>query len=448
MPVLTIRGKTKNLQDHEVYEGLRMLWQALRAGDLKARLDTDVVTVPNQITVPVLLKHIERHEETLSKRGIELAPPVYAPGSAVLSVGDHAFKVQRRKWEDSPEISGQLQALWRLIRREERRHVDVPLCAIHMGGDGAIDWGEGLFYPEMPALKQLLKLTGRFGAATSYVADTEPDLRARNWNGNVHGKVSVHREVRLRLRRNPLTGRFSVFAAVTPKYGVLDIDHLATALAESMPTTGMRGTVFYDSELTNLRIEGHWEQEYVVDRPSQDIFRCGVQIRSNDTGNGGIWVLPIAMRVLTSAQILLRRASAPSEALYHAIHQGDMGRVAQGITNGLSGASDAFADFEGLWGSLRAHGRPYGLGPSATDEQAFEYIYQVFLRNLPTGLSKDEILSMLILSHRIESVGTAADLVNAVGRLHDSPRIHQYQRESLEEATMKVVEFFAGKEVS
>lgn len=447
MPQLTIRGKTKNLRDHEVYEGMRKLWQARRVGDSTASLDWGDPSAPNEVTPIVLLKHIQRHEEVLSGEGIELAPPVYAPGNVVLSVGDTAFKVQRRTWGESPEISAQLQTLWRLIRLEERRHVDVPLRGIRMDDDGALRWGEGPIFPEMMALRQLLKLVGRFGAAVSYVAGTEPALRAHNWNRQV-SNIDASRQVRLRLRRNPLTGRFSLFAAVTDKYGVLDIDGLATALAESMPTTGMRGTVFYDSALTNLRIEGHWEQTYVVDRPSHDIFRCGVQVRSNDVGNGGIWVLPAAMRVLTGAQILLGRAGRSSETLYHTIHQGDMGRVSEGITSALARAGDDFGGFENTWRALRQLGHPYGLGSSVTDEEALVYIQQVFLRKLDLGMPKEDVAAQLLACHRIEPVGRAADLVNAVGRLHASPQINQYQREKLEEATMKVVEFFAGKVTS
>lgn len=448
MPQLTVRGKTKNLRDHEVYEGLRKFWQARRAGDSTAALDWGVQAAPNEVTATVLLKHIERHEEVLGEQGIELAPPVYAPGSVVLSVGDHAFKVHRRKWEESPEISEQLQTLWRFIRLEERRYVDVPLRSIKMSSGGALYWGEGHIFPEMSALRQLLKQAGCFGAAVAYVAGTESELRAHNWNAQVYDKADPSRMVRLRLRRNPLTGRFSVFAVVTPRYGVLDIDGLATALADSMPTTGMRGTVFYDSALTNLRIEGHWEQTYVVDQPSQDIFRCGVQVRSNDVGNGGIWVLPTAMRVLTSAQVLIGRASTRSETLYHTIHQGDMGGVAEGITGALARAADDFGSFESTWRTLRKFGHPYGLGSSVTDEEALEYVYQMFLRKLDLGMPKEDVSAELLACHRIEPVGAAADLVNAVGRLHASPQINQYQREKLEEATMKVIEFFAGKGAS
>ena len=186
----------------------------------------------------------------------------------------------------------------------------------------------------------------------------------------------------------------------------------------------------------------------MVDQAAHDIFRCGVQVRSNDVGNGGIWVLPAAMRVLTSAQVLLGRASTHSETLYHTIHQGDMGRVAQGITGALVRAADDFGDFESTWRRLRQFRHPYGLGHSVTDEEALSYIQQVFLRKLDLGMPKEDVVAQLLACHRIEPVGTAADLVNAVGRLHASPQINQYQREKLEEATMQVIGFFAGKESS
>lgn len=444
MPQLTLRGQVSEVQEHEVYEALRKVRQARVAGDASADVRWDSPTCPDQVGTSVFMQRMADADRMRARFGIQTAPPVYAPGNVVLSVKDRGFKVLRRSWDEMSEVIDQLQTLWRLIRKEERRTVDVLTSDIQMV-HGGLQWGEGIVYPEPGALKQLLSISGLFSSAVTYLSKVDPDLRSINWNRMV--REGDAKPIRLRLRRNPLNGQFSVFAVVSQQYGVLDIDHLATSLAESIPS-GMRGSVFYDSELTHLRIDAFFDSLYVVDMPSQDLFRSGVQIRSNDVGDGSVWVFPLMMRPLTRACVLMGRPEKSSESphvLYRGIHQGDMSRVSKGVTEAFSASADSFKVFVDAWKKIRQFGSPYGLGGPLRDDEALRYITTMFLDKLGLGMSEDGLAAHLDMFHRMESAGTAADLVNAVGRLHALPVLDQYQREKLEEASMDILSFFHCK---
>lgn len=430
MLYLTLRGDTCRIDESALFEGLRQVHQSHVNGDKTASLrlpDSSAIVSNLQVS-----RMIKDHDLLIEQFGVASCPPVYAVPGMVTQVGDDGgFRVQRTSWDTSREISDQLQFLWRVIRMEERHTVTIDLREISMNPDGSVVWaGESPVFLEQEALRQLLKISKMFPKGVAYVQRLPPSLRSINWNESLK-KLSSSKSVCLRFRRNPLTGLFSIFSVVSPTYSVLEIDWLATALASSLPVEGMRGSVFFDSSLSDLRIEGFWQTEYIFNERSKDVFRFGVQVRSNDLGEGGVWVAPVARRVLTGAQCL-----APiDDAVYYTHHQGDMDRVAAGITSGMERSVADLASFEASW---RDHRRTVLACPSESFLSDIHFILSLCGLH-PWAMKRDVFLTALRQSTLEEPMEVEADLLNAVGRLQQLPCINQYQREALEIALYGLV---------
>lgn len=440
---LTIRGEAESVPEEGAYEAMRRFYQAQQAGDKTAKLvrtsDTGIVAEPvagGDISA-MAARRIVRQEKALKKVGIALPPPVYAPGTRVLPVGDANFQVSRRKWEDSPEIIDSLRTLWRLIRREERHERIIKLSGMKMLDDGAVNWGDGPVYLEALALKQLLKRAGVFPNGSSYLASVEPDLRAYNWKKRVSKIGNI--KAKVRIRRNPLTGRFAVFALVSPTYGTMDIDELSTNMAPAFDGSGLRGSVLYDSGHTNLRIDGRWHADHVIDLAAGDVFQVGVQVRTNDSGLGSVYVHATALRNLCLNLLVLAMGKA---ALYRRIHQGDMSEVGHEVRTAIGHAQAQFDTFATEWGILRQTPIEAVLD---TKTKSLDDLFRNIAPTLDSGVRRDAMVELLLNNYKAEPGGTLADVINAVSRSHLSSQIDQYRREKIEAKGRELVHLFAKK---
>jgi hypothetical protein len=304
---LTINGSTETLPREQQAEAMKRYWAAKQAGDATACLTlveaepAPAPKVPKPPFVPggqvseIARTRIAQHEKMLAEIGIAMPPPVYAPGARVMDVGDRNFRVSRQKWEEQPEVLDQLRQLWVMVRREKRTDFTVKVGDVKLLDDGTVDFGQGPLFAEGTAMKQMLSLTGAFPHGTAYLAQVEPELRRHNWLKRAE-HMDSDKEIKLRVRRSPLTGSHTIFAAVGPTYGVMDVDEICRIIGPAFDGTGMRGTVVYDSATTNLRINASHHAKHVIDLAAGDVFQVGVQVRANDSGQGGLWVHAEAWR--------------------------------------------------------------------------------------------------------------------------------------------------------
>jgi len=441
---LTIRGEIESVPEEGAYEAMRRFYQAQQAGDKTAKLirTGDVVTEPDQTGTDIsalTARRIVRHEKALKKMGIALSPPVYAPGMRLVAVGDASFQISRCTWEESPQIIDSLRTLWRLIRQEERHERIIKLSKVKMLDDGSLSWGNGPVYLEVQALKQLLQRAGVFPNGASYLTAVEPGLRAYNWRERIGQMDGV--EAKMRLRRNPLTGRFSVFAVVSPTYGTMDIDELSRHMAPAFEGGELRGSVLYDSARTNLRIDGRWNVDHVVDLASGDVFQVGVQIWTNDSGRGGIWVHATALRKICLNLLILAMGEA---ALYSRHHQGDMTDVGPEVRTAINGAQAQFDVFAKEWGILRQTPVETVFN---TKIKSLEDLFRSIAPRLDSGVRRDAMVEMLLDNYRSEPGGTLADVLNAVSRSHLSDQIDQYRREKIEANGRELVHLYAREDL-
>ncbi len=424
---LTIRGDTQHVPEERAHEAMRRFYLALQSGDDSAKLER---LAPEGLVVhraesggrdalaELAVRQIQKHDRSRKRHGIELPPPVYAPGTEVIEVGDDSFAVRRRPWAECPPLFESLQTLWRVIRREERYEVMVPLANMQLRPDGALTWRNGSFWPEASALKQLLRFTGVFAGEGAVLATASPSHRAERW-AEEHPQMDGTVKMKLRLRRNPLTARFSVFAVVSPTYGTLDVDNLVQPLAGAFDDAGLRGTVFYDSTATNLRLEAMWADEHTG---SGEVLQPGLQLKTNDTGSGGVYLYGTAVR-----QRSLGVVPFIEEPLYQTHHQGDMGRVVVEIQSALPKLRPLFEDYAVQWAQLRQLGMADVFGTT----EMVEVLSQVAAET-PSTVRRPVLVDLLREAYATEPGASAAHVVMALLRLHKSYRVNQYHREKLE----------------
>jgi hypothetical protein len=449
MLVLTIRGEVEQISEEQAFEAMRRYYQAQTAGDETAKL-VRVLEGPSeessaQLGLPMDVSEatslqIARQERSLRERGIALPPPVYAPSTQVVPVGDAGFRVLRRPWSDSAEVSEVLAVLRRLVRREERTEYTVKLGKISMQEEGKIQFGQGWMYCEERALKQLIRLAGVFPKGSAYLAEIEPGLRRHNWRKRAP-LMTLDKQVKLRVRRNPLTGLFSVFAVVTPQYATMDIDELvgyvAPAFAASTLTTParpLRGTVVYDSGTTDLRIEA---SEPWTGKTDAHEWRPGVQLRTNDRGDGGIHVFASARRETDSAQFLLGQGK---DAVYYTQHQGDMSRVKDDLLEALPDAGVVFARFIVMLGDLEK------VGPSTLFGSAgARSIFTEWGPALESGVRRGPLVDLLMANYANTPMRSVADLVHALAMCHGCPDIDQHHLEKIEAHAWRIARTLARR---
>lgn len=435
MLVLTLRGKTEELPDDQAFDAMRRMYEAKKAGDRTAKLIRamdEVVSSSNPLTTSEdeelgndHLMLMKQHERTLQIRGTALPPPIYAPGFPLMEVFNGSYKggtyrIPRFSWEQLPLISGGIKSICKMIRREERQQYTVKLSNIIMHNDGAISFGRGPFFLEEDALKRLLTMTKVFPSGAMYLSQIQPSLRARNWAVRTE-TILNNQEIAFRVRKNPLTGRFSIFAVVTTAYSPVDIDQLFEHVGSLFEDHRMRGHVFYDSTSADFRLHAYWPEETQIHtKGSSDWFRKGIRIATNDTGTGGIEIRGIALRSGCNGRFLTSH-----QPLLHTHHQGNMRRISDidGVFQRLDVEFDQFCD---LWSAARGRFPTY-LGRGIPE----------ICRALKLPVGHDQALQLFT---GMKDDASVADVLIALGRLHSLPEVPESKVEKMEQCCLQILE--------
>ena len=216
-----------------------------------------------------------------------------------------------------------------------------------------------------------------------------------------------------------------MFAVVSPDYGVMDINELGAYLEPVFENENMRGTVFYDSSSTDLRIEALWGEHLMI---GKELWRHGVQIRANDRGQGGIQMLALAVRDLGLNQFILESSK---DALYYTQHQGDMSRVGPSMKKALGQVRPRFDVFADQWRLLaNTSSGLFFLG--ATKAFLSESVFATIAVNLGSGLRKDMLIKLLVAELEKLPGGWMSHFLLAVTALHRNEQVNMYRREKIE----------------
>lgn len=362
---LTINGATELLPLSEEENAMRRYWEAKSSGDLSAhlmRLEDDPpapepVTLPTPIsaspsppTTPpgeisnIAAARIRETDEMMRRAGFAVKPPLFAPGTRVLPVGDANFRIERDRVTSMPLFEDAAMSVIETIEREDRWSETVSLRELTLGPSGKLYVGErDHFLMEPPAFNQLAQMAG-FGAGARYLKDhCDPELRSANVNWQLTHLQS--REVMLRTRRHPTGGR-SIFAVVSPTYTAVDTD---TVLAAMMPhLQDARVELIYNG--TGVTGTALWMPDEIHDLAAGDVFKTGIQFHSNDAGRGRISISSVVFRNLCLNLLIIQEAKQRTASR---VHRGDRERIVAALQSGVADARMKVADFLAAWGIAR-----------------------------------------------------------------------------------------------
>jgi hypothetical protein len=440
---LTIDDNTDYFDDNQAQEAMKTYWTAKQRGAEANLVRIDAIPEalpptahPGEVS-QIAQERIERHERLLADRGIALPPPVYAPGTKVVPLGTDNFRTSRQSWEDMPETVQGLQGVYEAVRAENREDHVVRVRDLRMSEDGTLDFGEGPVRLEDQGLRALVSRNAEvLPRAGELLARVDPELRANILNRQL-GQVGRDKELKLRLR-DGRDGR-QVFAVVSPRYAPFDADRIATTLASALHGSGMRGQVLYDARTTTLRADGLLHADQPVDLAAGDVFKLGVQFRSNDAAGGSIVGKAIAWRNLCLNLIIIGTGEAE---LLRRRHIGAVGEVLSDVRTAATQASEMFVDFASEWGVLRGTDATELFEVASVEDAIAEL---VGMKELDVGVRRDALVEMLLTGWRHEPGDSVADLVNSVTAVHLLEDIDDWQRQRFEEAAGALVPILARR---
>ena len=444
MPLaLIINDSTNYYVEEDANDAMRAYWTAKQSGrqaELKrvdcipASPDDDPdpeAPVPGAVS-HLALERIRRHEESLRERGIALPPPIYAPGTEVVQLGNDNFRTSRQAWEDMPLTVDGLAEVQRAVRSEDRQDFTVRVRDLRMQDDGILQFGEGPLHLEEQGLRALVTRNSEvLPRAGELVATLAADLRAEVLNRQL---AQVSNDKRLKLRtRVARGGQRQVYAVVSERYAAFDADEVAGTLAGALVGSGMRGEVVYDSRTTSFRADGILHADEVVDLAAGDVFKLGVQFRSNDAAGGSIVGRAIAWRNLCLNLIII--GTGETELLRRR-HIGDVADVLSDAQTAATQAGTLFADFAAEWSVLRRT-KATDVFDVETMEDAVAEL--ALMGGLDVGVRRDALVEMLLSGWRTEPGETLADLVNSVSAAHLLQEVDDWQRQRFEAAAGALV---------
>ena len=432
MLALTIDHRTEYLNLSQSNDAMLRYWQAKQAGDSSARLirvaqpppePEPPPTAPGEVST-IARTRIETQQRWLDDAGFRVAPPLYAPGTKVVDLGERNFRVERRRVEDLPTFPDAASAVTCTIGREVREDRVVGLSSVEMTDRGSLEVdGEDLVL-EVGAFHQLAQLVG-FGPGSRYLSDhCSPELRAYN----VNAQLRLARERKLTLRtRGGSEGR-SVYATVTPAYSAIDTDAVLGAVCERLGDA--RAEMSYDGSGT--RATALWMPDQVVDLAAGDIFKVGVRVETDDTGRGRIRVSGVVWRNRCLNLIIIGEGEVETVSQ---VHRGEASRILERVQQGVEAARDKVGNFLAAWG----HARTLRMDVPAV-LRAWVEERKLRLPGIRSAAERDAAVEVLLRSWHREPGDTLADAVNAVTRAaHEEPTWGQDMREELERQAARLV---------
>jgi hypothetical protein len=433
MLALTLNGQTEHLPETETTkdDAMRRYWLAKESGDVTARLvrveelvpantppandgDDDpppaggaaggivetreTVTQPGAVSTLALVR-IRAQEEWVAKAGFALAPPLYAPGTRVLPLGDQNFRTERTRVEALPPFRGASAAVSCSIREEKRRDVSVKLHELAMTEHGTLMVGEEEHQLDLGAFYQLAVHCG-FGMGARYLAEKcDGSLRAVNVNRQL--RKTPNRTLTLRTRKGEDHDARTVYATVTPAYAPVDTDRVLQAVEPHLAEA--RTEMVYDG--SGVKATALWMPDQVVDLAAGDIFKAGVRVETDDTGRGRIRVSAVVVRNRCLNLLIIGEGTVETVS---AVHKGSPETILNRVAQGIGEARAKIGDFLQAWG----HARTVKTDP--------ERLIKLWVEHRELGnispKERDSVVEALLSAFHKEPGDTLADAVNAVSR--------------------------------
>lgn len=442
-----------------------------RVADIKAG-EMDVVGRSRSVT----------DKAAAEKAGFTLKDTVYERGLRVNSTGVTNAQEFRQDYEKEPLTSAELKDLETVVKAEARQDLaPVRIGLLRANVDGRLLYprvsGGVVTYPTSEEQVQgsyvltsraVKGLVGRLecGGGEYLAEHCSPELLAKNINHQCRdfetaeqareAKVRVNNEktdaekqrfrpteARLRTRTRAGIGS-ECFAVVSPGYSALDADILADIIAEALPPEA-RGRVKYDAQNGRFRAEA-WLHSTVAPENyvAGEVFRAGLIIKADDTGNGGIEIDGGIGQNLCLNLIILDNARRHYDTI---VHKGVRDSLIAKVRSAIDEAVKSLEHFRESWGYAAAKDVTAPVAEAATAEgirlsrelalaSVFRGVLQRQLVKLP-GRKEDRIEQLVDAwkgdrSSATVSVPTSkAAVVNAFTRVAHTTDLDAWQQDQV-----------------
>jgi hypothetical protein len=323
--------------------------------------DPEPVVAAGEISQVDRVRAVE-DEKAAEKAGFTLAPPVYAIGTRVNSMGVENFRLARQEFDEMAGVDEACGQLIDQIASERRVDTLVEVPQLHMLDDGGLHTnGNGTYPLSRRAFQGLCGFTTPGGAG--YLAECEPQLRAHNLNhwfdkgfrvdaratkkarkeDPEAGDVIIPKEVTLRTR--DFDGQREIFSVVGPRYGEHDIDKIAQQIIDGCPPNA-KCDITYDGYKARVNVLFHTNIE-PANAVAGEIFRAGALITTADDGSGSIKISAQLWRNLCLNLIIIDNARDLVTSRRH-VGQG----IADSVAAGLDAAMQKVEHFMVKWNKM------------------------------------------------------------------------------------------------
>ena len=172
--------------------------------------------------------------------------------------------------------------------------------------------------------------------------------------------------------------------------------------------------------------------DHVADLAAGDVFKVGVRVETDDTGQGRIRVHGVVYRNLCLNLILIDEATVQAAS---AVHRGDSNKLVRKVVAGVATAKQSVSKFLSAWEKARQ--TPLDV-PATLRTWVDKRRIEVPGRRNEEQRAEDVVA--LLDAWNQEPGDTLADAVNAITRAaHTHPGWDQLARESLERQAARLV---------
>ncbi len=308
----------------------------------------------------------QRDVDALRAAGFAMKEPIYDRGTMVIDLGVGNARKARAEYEALPLVSEACDSLAQKIHAENRRMVNVQARDISMEPTGRIVLGAaGAHAITENGFASMVARLGYNGA--QYLTSCPAELRAHNVNAqqkiitaaeddaiaksiderwtNDKARTVEPRKMAARVRDGKSGPQ--VFAFVSTQYPAFDGDMVAEAFKRAMPSDA-RGTVRYDAASVSTRFEALFHSTVAPENyVAGEVFRTGIRVRANDSGDGSIVVRAIAFQNLCLNLIVIDRSCREIARIRHI---GSIEKLAKEFAKAMTKAKASIGPFMKQWG--------------------------------------------------------------------------------------------------
>lgn len=354
---------------------------------------------------------IAQQHATAAAGGFDFAKEaqLYPNGHVLYEGGAATFQQKRDAIADQPEAVAHLGRLVEAVKAQQRRDYVVGHNALRMV-DGLLETEHGAFKLERDAWRKVASQVmpgGGAGYATECIDRGARKLAAFNFNFWAGHEMNASESTQLRTRRATEGEGRQVWGVVGPKYGKLDMDVIAAALAEFVAkrANGARCEWALDKDGGSIDIN-FANPIAATDARVGEVFHAGYRIVDNEVGQGRALLHAIVTRIrCRNVSTITSDQEAAS-----IIHRGSTAALLASIMEGVKKADAKVAGFADAWADA---GKSKIFDSDADARTKLSKLCESGYISVP-GVDHAQLFNRVWAAFQKEPGNSRASLVNAV----------------------------------